>query len=966
MNKSGVFQKMKSVLFFICWFLITSLTHAQDEITVDGIEGLTFTKKVESYTETVPDTFSLHLMKIVPDSLFLKWDADSTSFSLFGGAKVLLTEEEFYVSLGTEEEPGISIKNDALETVNFGFTASFGLKDITVIPDSLSFEWDRAEDNYDIYGAIKVDIEGDTLVALLGDSDNPGMEINDGNVVHVNIGISKDFQMKSLTIAPKELTLMWDEGGSYSIYGGIEIDVEGDTLIATLGDADDPGIEIKDGSVIEINIGITDDFTMKSVRIEPQNLTFRWDEEEDDFNISGSIEVDVDGDSMKAVLGDLDNPGIEIKDGAVDKIDIGITEDFKLKSLEIRTDSLGFAWQKEKVGDVFHLFGRVRIQIEEDEVGFSFGDMEHPGLVLEEGKITSLEIRTSADLHFGGMEVATEDLTVEHHEDEYHISGKLFIKEMWHALIDLGEGPGSGVTLDFSDGETKFKIEQATFELGEVDLGAISIKKMLLKLEDNRIVEDAAKIEFPPGWEIDADIKLADGSLEGIDIGWEAVSFEEAIELPGTGAFITKMEGGVENLNDMHNFSFEGKIGICFGGPFTIGEYEVSIVYLEADATISRSELRISSDIKVGAYMDEEGTWHSVLGDGNLLLDLQWGHLYSLSGQLNVPSSPNTMIKAGLEAQLSNTGAFNALIDVELVVPESVPLIGGHKFGEADGAVHYDKHDPSSFAAGWVSIDLFFDTIKKGVKYSFKNKDFSIIGASSIRKLRHSASKTLDNSVTTYWKHIRIEVDGDHMPHYMQIKVKLKQKFAKVFTDVYTTAMHQNYPYAPCYYVDGVDLMAADRINFNMLQTYNYLWSYNKNEIIFYVLPVGYDTNIKARLAAGAYWLEVGVVNTKDFMESYEVHKIYDDPKMYDTNFITNFVTRPEDSGPLGGHVKDLHVQFDIHSWVFAPDVAKITYFISKDGRTGIPIAILNYSDVVQKYEKNRQFTRKGFLSQNI
>lgn len=956
-------QSLRWITLILLMFSISHSLLAQTVTTVEGVDGLTFTKTVEKYMEMVPDTFNLHLMKVVPDSLYLNWDPDSATFSLFGGATLLFSDEELKVDLGDVENPGILIRNDTLVQVHFGLTTEFSLKSLSFYPEDLSFAWDKEGGNYDIFGAVKVGIEGDTLIALLGDEDNPGIEINEGAIHHINIGVTDDFELKSLTIAPDELTFMWDEDeDDYDLYGSLDVEIDEDAITASLGDEDNPGIEIKAGSIDHINIGVTSDFELKSLTIRPDDLTFMWDEAEKNYALYGSIEVDIEGDSIKAILGDAENPGIEIKDGTIDKIDIGITENFEMKKLTIKTDSLGLAWQKNSSGSVYHLFGEVDIDIDNQKIGFSFGTLDDPGLVYENGQIKSFNIATNDDLNFGGLEVETKGFTLGYQSEIYHLSGKMMVKDMWHAEIDLGEGPGSGVTLDLSTHPVKFKIDKASFDLGEVDLGAIELKDLKLCMADNSIDDADLKVEFPPGWEVGAEITFENGELHSLDIDWEAESFEEAIEMPGTGAFITKMKGGVFNLDDIHNFYFDGSIGMAFGGPFKIGDYDVSILYLETEARINRSELLITSDVEIGAYMDEDG-WHSILGDGNLTIDLKWGHTYSIKGSLNIPSDP--IITADLQVQLSNTGAFNALIDVKLVVPHSVPVIGGHEFGEADGAVHYDKTDPSSFAAGWVKVDLFFYTLKKGVKYNFKSKDYSIIGARAINTLSEIGSTPPASSSDRYWQHFTFVVEGDHLPHFIQITLNMKESFSEIMTDVWAPVPYSDEHYAACYYVDGVDKISKSDINLKMLETFWYKIIKDKDQIIFYILPVGYDTNCKARLSSGKYYVEVGNPSRGDGIETYHVHLIYDDPTIYSQYFYAKQVARTTDSGVLGDVVSDLRIQYDMGTWVSDKDSATVTYLISKDGETGIPVKRVPYNIAYHKKwgPKEDFLTKTWFIS---
>ncbi|MFZ1730860.1 MAG: hypothetical protein WBQ23_09415 [Bacteroidota bacterium] len=873
------------------FFLSPAATFASIAIDVEGIEGLTLEVRGNDYLVSVTDTFHLHGMKVNPSGLTLQYTAADTSFHIYGAAEFIL---------GT-----------------------------------------------------------DTLSISLGASANPGIIIDDGKLVLVEVSITGDFRLRKLHIIPVDLSFDWIAGShAYSMYGDITVMIETDSLFATLGDAAHPGIVITDGVIDTIDVSISGKFSLKSLAIKPDSLTFVYDRAASQYKIFGSVEVDIEKDTIDAMLGTAKDPGITITNGALDHIFILVSSKFELKKLTIKTDSLGIAWQKGLAGNVFHLFGKVKIEIESDTIAFDFGTPVKPGLVYKDGKIDSLKISTTDDLHFAGFKAGTKNLTLEYSDSVYHIWGQLFLKKFWSALIDLGTGPGSGVTIDASQKPAKITINHAKFDLADIDLGPITLKDIDLVLDKNRVQSASISLELPPGWEIDAGVafKLVNNALEvdSIGITWETDKISEAIEIPGTGAFIVRLDGGVSGLENPHDFKLNGGIDIVFGGPFTIkGVGEVSLLYLNAGVIISRSEFKLTAGAMMGAYK-KSGTWTPVLGDGFLTFDFLWGNSYSIVGDLNIPSDPYTMIAAALSAKLSSTGAFNASVSVALQLPEVVPVIGGHKFAEADGLVHYDKNDPSSFAAGWASLDLGFYTVRGGIKYIFQQKDFVTIGSDGIDDLK-TENQTLPDSDPRYWDFLHINVDNAN-PLLIQVKVKFKQVLPKFYFDTFYPIAVGKVNYSPMYIVSGADLISSSGMNLTTIPTYTCKWIPQSDSVLFYIMAPGYASSSRATLPTGQYTIEFANNVGADMIESYAVHKIYDAPWAVWTYLYSYFT---DASGPLANAMITPKLGYHTRSEVYDIDSSTVRMFFTKHSTdNGTLLKTVNYADYWGTYPPDGEYLK--------
>ena len=916
---------------------------------------------IEHINIGITTDFKLKSLEIKPIGLTFVYDKSKLRYSLYGTIKTIIESDTLVATLGDNIKPGISIAKGVIEYINIGVTSDFKLKSLEIKPVGLTFVYDKSKQSYRMFGRIKTVIESDSLVATLGDSIKPGISITKGVIEYINIGITSDFKLKSLEIKPVGLTFVYDKSKqSYSMYGTIKTIIESDTLMATLGNISEPGIRIYNGKIEYINIGVSARFKLKSVDLIPDKLTFNYDSKSAAYKIYGSLQVIVESDSLKAILGDSIHPGISIVNGNVKNIDLGITSDFKLKGLTIHTDSLGFSWMKVKDSDEFHLYGKVNIDIKEDKVGFSFGGRSNPGLIYKNDAIQYIRFSTSADLHFGGMEVGSKDFTIEHKDNVYHAYGKLFVKEVWSAAIDLGSGPGSGVTLNLANNKTEFKIDKAIFDLGNVNLGTFNVQDIKMTIVANVMNDVKATMVFKPGWKVNSELKFVldiphnKYSLDTIDINWQATSIANAIAIPGTGAFVMSMEGKIDNPLKPSNFIFNGNMGIVVGEDFKAGGHDASFVYIKGGVRMDKKGLYMKDEAFVGAYKNANGTWESVFGKGIITLNLKWGGTSTLKGTLNIPDK-NTIISTSLDAKLSKSGAFNSLLDVKLKVPKSIPVIGGHTFGRADGAIHYKKNDNGNFIAGWITINLLFKKLHTGVKYNFKNEKFTHIGSggiSDIKKIVKVAPARMKGvsgkTSPLYWDKLKISVDEGIMPHYIQVKLKLKQPVDSIFTRITAPVMYNNQNYVPCYYVDSADSLNDETLDLKMLTTHNYLWSKNKDEIIFFILPVGYDTEIGSRLAAGDYWLETantfsaGIID----MDSIEVSKIFEKPRIEYQNIGIAYTPRISDPDSTNSLVEDLSWNIKLKAETSNPDSTEVHLLYSRDKGDGTIVFSRLYRDM--------------------
>ena len=729
-------------------FLMLSTPLFAQNISVPGITGVDFDTTGGSYTIIFSTDFNVHGIDITSSGLTLSYNSDDETLSLYGTASAGFDGETMPVGFGDAGTPGLVITNGTLTSVSLSITETFDLRALSITPTDLTLEYDATDNHFEIYGLATATIDGNAIDLSLGDADDPGVIIKSGLLTHINFGITTDFDMKGITISPTDLTLEYDAIEIYyEFYGDLTVKFDGEEVDAGFGDADDPGMVYDSTGISHINFSLTGEFDLKSLAFIPDNLTFEYDSEDDHFEMYGDITFKIGSDEITANMGDADNPGLIYNNGSITHVNIGITEDFSINGLTIKTTDLGAEWNSDSGSD-YHIYGEADLSIAGEDIDVNFGTFNEPGIVVQNGDLHSFEVDVNSDLKLGNLEVETEDLDIKYSSNKFEVSGTMSITEVFSLSVTLGEDDEGGLEIDVSGSEPRFKVEALEIDIEHANLGAIDLKKLLLKFDSNGIVESDVSVIFPEGWEVDAIMKFtgSPAKLNSIEIDYIATNLAQAIEI-FEGVQLSFLGASVDNLTDPSNLTVTGTIETIYGGGFSLAGHSATLLQMRDQVTIEPHFFEIEGDVNVGAYRTGTDSWHALLGSGDVDLKVgtityryRWplfsfGNHHSkirthtwtgVRASVNIKIPGHPLIEADATVTLDTHRNFDALVDVEFIVPHWVPFIGGKHYGSVDGAVRYKHGDlHHSYGAGWVRVKTFWKTYHVGAKYNFGSRKVS-------------------------------------------------------------------------------------------------------------------------------------------------------------------------------------------------------------------------------------------------
>jgi len=729
-SKKQLYSILLCLVFLICGK--SSILFSQ-VFTIEGITGIELNEYGQDSVVTISNNFSVFGIDFTPDSLSLTYIEQEKEITISGKSVIGFEGEQIEVMLN------LTITKKNLTAVIFEVDTNFTLKGLELKPENIGFEW-IGGNTYGLFGTVVTTVEDEELSVSIGDLEIPGITINNGNIEEFSMSITGKFRVKSMVITPVNLTFNYSiPNDQFEMFGDAIITLEDDDITIIMGDVNNPGIIYANDKISHLSFGISADFSIKELEVAPKELTFEYDRDSSRFIMYGNLNLKIDDDTIDAYLGDSKEPGLIYENNKIHQINIGISEDFSISGLKVKTKDLGILWSDTNGVNEFNLYGDADLSIDNDTLDTNFGTPSMPGIVFRKSSLYSFNVDINSDLKLGNLEVQAKDLDIRYSNNRFELTGEMEIKEVFSLSVLLGQGKQEGIEIDVSGNEPRFKVEDLEIKIEHANLGAIDLKNFDLKFDQYGIKESDVDVIFPEGWEVEAKLKF-DGNpvrLNSIEIDYLADDLEKAIEI-FEGVQLSYLGAKVNNLDHPSRLSVSGDIGTIYGGGFTLDGKSATLLHMKDNITISPNFFELKGDVNLGAYRTGSDNWHSLLGSGKIDLSVGTKNNWSgvrASADVKIPGDP--LIEADATVTLDNHKNFDALIDLEFIVPHWVPFIGGHHYGNIDGAVRY-KHNMlhQSYGAGWVHFKVFWHTFHVGAKYNFGNRRISGLSGHSINSIK--------------------------------------------------------------------------------------------------------------------------------------------------------------------------------------------------------------------------------------
>ncbi|MCU0443196.1 MAG: hypothetical protein MUE96_12425 [Bacteroidia bacterium] len=727
----------------------------------------------------VTDTIRIRNIIFEPQALTFQYDQNANEYELFGTANTIIQSDTIKIDLGSDTLPGMRIRNGELEDFSIGISAEFKLKSIDIIPRNLTFYYHKAIKQFGMYGTLDIRFDSNYIDLNMGTASNPGLAINtqNGDIEHINLTTTDTFMLYSLVLRPVNFNFSYTRAtGRYSMYGSVMAALKSDTIELSLGDSAMPGFIYQQGTLQQLRMSISDSLTLYQLRMKSKGLTFEYVRSLKQYKVYGDVTLAFSNEKIEAILGNQQSPGIVIENSEVQSINFGISGDLAIGGVKFNAQQATFVYDKQN--NYYEMYGTLGFTLENESITANLGTPTLPGFTIRNGELYELNIGITSDIKIGGLRVSTQNVGLfyerEQNKSLYVIRGTVAVQELWSISVSLGTptDPTKGLEIMVDqNGNTQVDVTDFLIEAKHVNFGGVTFNDIRVrynKLPNGFSIGGELDVVFPPGFEVGGKLAFTEQNgrftLDTIALKYDAGN-TEGIEIGETGIFLTHMEGEVDRVPGSNlDYKFSGDVVVIAGGKITIANTSYAMLRIEGKAEADKDHLFLDNNIQIAAY-NTNNKWEGLYGSGEVSVDINWKKgEYTVKGSLTYYS----MVEFKAEAYYHTNGTMGAMGEVDLVVPDFIPIIGGSTLAGIDGAVRYSKHDlNNSVAAGWTTVNLEVKTVTIGAEYNFGKNRVRKIGASDVKNLQTAISS--DDNAT---QRIDFFMINDHTKA-VTLKIKL-------------------------------------------------------------------------------------------------------------------------------------------------------------------------------------------------
>ncbi|MGL4420634.1 MAG: hypothetical protein ACRCZF_08215, partial [Gemmataceae bacterium] len=478
--------------------------------------------KLDQLTVGVSSSFAIGGLAIEAKDLTLSLNTADNTYKFFGSASAKFNTSAEPVGvellLGDAAQPGISIANGKLVSLNAGVNSNFNVAGVSINTKALTVALDVPTNTFTMSGSAGFAFKGlgsteITLDAKLGESSaQPGLQIVNGKLASIDVSITSGFKVASVGFETEDLRLKFDaaSGNRYAISGKAKATVEGKsspiTLTTQFGEsAEEPGLVIVNGKLDQLTVGVSSSFAIGGLAIEAKDLTLALVPANSTYKFFGSASAKFGNNAetvgLELLLGNAAQPGINIANGKLVSLNAGVTSNFNVAGVSINTEALTVTLDvptntftmSGKAGFSFKGVGNTEVSLAV-QLGQppQTGQPPLPGIKIVNGKLTELAVGVSGKFNMAGLAAEAKDLTFTYNRalNRYGFSGG--------AVISTAPVPGGKRVLDrfgvqigslASPGilVQNGQLERLDIALnGRINLGSLSINPRQLRVQFTR------------------------------------------------------------------------------------------------------------------------------------------------------------------------------------------------------------------------------------------------------------------------------------------------------------------------------------------------------------------------------------------------------------------------------------------------------------------------------------------------
>jgi uncharacterized membrane protein len=535
-------------------------------VTAPGLVINQSTGDLVSFDAFVSTGLAVGGLTITSNGLQLDYDSTNDDFSVSGAASFSLDGSSVSISLaapGTNTPAGLLIENGQLQNLDATVNGGFTVGDLSLTASNLTFDYQATSpasspaaggSYFAMSGGMTFMLGSSTVsITLAAPSTTSlgGLVIEDGSLLSLDATVNGGFTVGALAFTADNLTFDYQAtspasspaaGGSYfAMSGGMTFMLGSSTVSISLAapSATSPGgLVIEDGSLLSLDATVNGGFTVGDLSLTASNLTFDYQTTSPAsspaaggsyFAMSGGMTFML-GSSMVSIT--LAAPstttlgGLVIADGSLLSLDATVTSHFDLLGIDLSSNGLGIDYEGGQT-NTFELVGGISLSSSFLNFSATLGSQQpdgeqDQGILIENGKLESLDISVSGGFSLFGFQVEATGLTIQYSSttSELELSGGIMLDftSVFEVSAAISQG---GLFINTQTGALSIPSTGLQITASAI-LGPFSIQNLMISFSNGSggvNFSASGAVDLPGGIDVDlTQLVVTNGQLDDIGL----------------------------------------------------------------------------------------------------------------------------------------------------------------------------------------------------------------------------------------------------------------------------------------------------------------------------------------------------------------------------------------------------------------------------------------------------------------
>lgn len=415
---------------------------ASGDLTASGSLGtasapgliINSTGSVTALSVTLSADVSTYGLNIDADGLSFAYQIASTNEYEIQSGTITASDSagdfSFAGSFGAGGQPGLVVTGGSLTSLNATLNGSATASGLSVTASDDVLQFSAATPS----SAAQFAIDSGSLTvgsstasvsfgAEFGVSGSPGLVLQGGSLTAFNVAVDGSMSVAGLSIAANGIAFTYSESAdTFGIAAGsITVSATDMSFTGVFGSGSTPGLTMNGATLTEVDITVNTQIDLQGLTLSVDDLQFVYEDDVNsiyngDFLIdSGDVTIATSADDtfFAATFGSGANPGLVIANGSLSALYATVSATSPTISAQgLVINAAGLVFQYEGGSQTFEIAtGSVSVTSGSVQFGTAtFGASGTPGLTIQNGVLTGLDISISSSMTVDGMSLSISNL----------------------------------------------------------------------------------------------------------------------------------------------------------------------------------------------------------------------------------------------------------------------------------------------------------------------------------------------------------------------------------------------------------------------------------------------------------------------------------------------------------------------------------------------------------------------------